>query len=179
MTAALAAPSPLRDGELALLPAGPDVAALVLAGSRDPEVTRWTQVPADLTVLDALLVTAGWSMPSATTARFEVWVPDLAPAGMATVWINAEGEAEIGYWLLAAARGSGLATRAVRLLCDWAFGVCELRRLQLATLPGNAASERVARHCGFVPAGTLVRDIKGTARPLDLWVRAAAAVSGR
>lgn len=184
MTRALAPPSPLRDGEVELLPVGSDVAALVVAASHDPEITRWTQVPENLTLLDAGLITAGWTMANTTTARFQVAVAELAPAGMVTVWINAADEAEVGYWLLTQARGRGLARRAVGLLCDWSFDVCELELLQLATLPGNVASERVAEACGFHHDGTLVRDVKGTLRTLDLWVRlagenSAAAISAR
>jgi RimJ/RimL family protein N-acetyltransferase len=173
MTRALAPPSPLRDGEVALLPVGMDVAALIVAASNDTEITRWTQVPEALTLLDAGLITAGWTMPSTTTARFQVSLTELAAAGMVTVWINAENEAEVGYWLLAPARGRGVASRAVRLLCSWSFEVCGLERLQLATLPGNVASERVAQACGFHREGTLVRDVKGTSSTLDLWVRGA------
>jgi RimJ/RimL family protein N-acetyltransferase len=94
----------------------------------------------------------------------------MAPAGMATVWINPQDEAEVGYWLLAAARGRGTARRAVRLLCAWSFEVCGLERLQLATLPGNVASERVAQACGFHREGTLSRDVKGTVSTLTVWV---------
>jgi RimJ/RimL family protein N-acetyltransferase len=173
MRRALAPPSPLRDGEVALLPIDRDVTALVVAASHDPEITRWTQVPRDLTLLDAGLVTAGWTMPSPSTARFQVAVADMAPAGMVTVWINTEAEAEVGYWLLAAARGRGIARRAVRLLCAWSFDVCGLERLQLATLPGNVASERVAQACGFHRDGTLMRDVKGASSKLDVWVRLA------
>jgi RimJ/RimL family protein N-acetyltransferase len=56
---------------------------------------------------------------------------------------------EVGYWLLRAARGRGLATRAVRLVCAYAFERLGLERLELFTLPGNAASERVAERAGF------------------------------
>lgn len=171
MTRALAEPSPLRDGEVALLPVDRDVTALIVAASHDEEITRWTQVPRDLTLLDAGLITSGWTMPSTTTARFQVSVAEQAPAGMATIWINAAGEAEVGYWLLAATRGRGIARRALRLLCTWAFEECGLERLQLTTLPGNVASERVAQACGFHPQGTLSRDVKGTSSTLQLWVR--------
>jgi RimJ/RimL family protein N-acetyltransferase len=171
MTVALAAPSPLRDGEVTLLPLDGGVPALLVAASHDPEVTRWTQIPEDLTLLDAGLVTGGWTASRASTARLQVCLPELSPAGMVTVWINSAGEAEVGYWLLAPARGRGIARRAVSLLCTWAFETCGLDRLQLTTMPGNTASEKVAAACGFHAQGFVVRDIKGTARPLQLWVR--------
>ncbi len=49
VTAALAAPSPLRDGEVTLLPLDDGVPALLVAASHDDEVTRWTEVPAGMT----------------------------------------------------------------------------------------------------------------------------------
>lgn len=171
MTIALASPSPLRDGEVALLPIDPGVAALIVAASHDPEVTRWTQIPEHLSLVDAGMVTAGWAMSRGSSVRLQVCTPEHAPAGMVTLWINAEGEVEVGYWLLEAARGRGVGRRAVALVCEWAFEVCGLERLQLTTLPGNVASERVAAACAFVRQGTVIRDIKGSARTLQLWVR--------
>jgi [ribosomal protein S5]-alanine N-acetyltransferase len=43
----------------------------------------------------------------------------------------------------------------VRLICAWAFEELPLARLQLHTLPGNAASERVAERAGFTREGLL------------------------
>ena len=174
---ALAAPSPLQDGELMLLPVDTDVAALMVAASHDVEITRWTQVPEGLTLADAAMVTAGWSMRSPTIARFEMRHPDVGTAGLVTVWISPGNEPELGYWLLASARGRGLARRAAALLCTWAFEVCGVSRLQLTTLPGNVASERVAAACGFARHGTLRRDVKGTPRTLTLWYRDAEALA--
>lgn len=177
MSVALAPPSPMRDGEVALRPVSSSVAALVVAASHDPEITRWTQVPDGLTIVDAALITAGWAMPSTRTARYQVLLPELGPAGMVTVWMNPADEAEVGYWLLPNARGRGVARRAVGLLCTWAFDECGLEQLQLTTLPGNLASEKVAQACGFHRHGTLPRDIKGVRCTLDVWVRDAAAVA--
>jgi RimJ/RimL family protein N-acetyltransferase len=168
MTLALAAPAPLRDGEVELLPIDGRVPALLVAASHDEEITRWTQVPGGMSLMDAGLVTAGWA-GSASTVRLQVCVPPLSPAGMVTIWVNSGGEAEVGYWLLQAARGRGIARRAVRLLCGWAFASSPIERIQLTTLPGNVASERVALACGFRTVGSLVRDINGEPRTLSLW----------
>jgi RimJ/RimL family protein N-acetyltransferase len=167
---ALAAPSPLRDGEVALLPLDAAIPALLVAASHDEEITRWTQVPPRMTLLDAGLITAGWAS-NRGVVRLQVCLDDMSPAGMVTVWVNNRGEAEVGYWLLERARGRGVARRALRMLCDWAFATCDLERLQLATLPGNAASEKVAMACGFRPAGTVARDVQGSARTMRLWMR--------
>ena len=170
MTAALAAPAPLRDGDVSLLLLDSSVPALIVAASHDEQITEWTQVPPALTMLEAALVTAGWAS-SPTVVRLQVALPDMAPAGMVTVWVNADGEAEVGYWLLAPARGRGVARRAVRLLADWAFATCDIELLQLTTLLGNTPSERVAQACGFHEVGTVSRDVKGTSRTMRLWVR--------
>src|SRR5204862_6822759 len=63
--------------------------------------------------------------------------------------------AEIGYWLAAHARGSGVVTRAVELLARWALHDLGLARLALTTDAENAASQAVARRAGFTREGVL------------------------
>ncbi|HET7647833.1 MAG TPA: GNAT family protein, partial [Gaiellaceae bacterium] len=59
---------------------------------------------------------------------------------------------EIAYLARADARGRGLMTRAVRLVCEWLFreGV---GRLELRTHPDNVPSQRLAERCGFQREG--------------------------
>ncbi len=170
MIAALSAPSRLRAGEVTLLPLDSRVPALLVAASHDAEVTRWTQVPEAMTLLDAGLVVAGWAGNS-RVVRLQVCLPELSPAGLVSIWINQRDRAEVGYWLLEPARGRGVARRAVGLLCEWAFTTCPIDELELTTLPGNAASEKVATACGFHVEGTVDLDVKGDTRTLSLWVR--------
>jgi RimJ/RimL family protein N-acetyltransferase len=59
---------------------------------------------------------------------------------------------EVGYWVAAAARGRGIAPRAVDAVCEWAFGLPRGRpveRLELLHSVGNRASCRVAEKAGF------------------------------
>ena len=56
------------------------------------------------------------------------------------------------YWLTASGRGRGIATKAVRLLCDWAFTELGLERLTLKTYKANVSSRRVAERVGFRPS---------------------------
>lgn len=65
-----------------------------------------------------------------------------------------EGEGELGYWVLEAERGKGVASRAVRALEQWSFGVLGLQRLQLSHSVRNEASCRVAGKAGFALEGT-------------------------
>jgi RimJ/RimL family protein N-acetyltransferase len=66
-----------------------------------------------------------------------------------TLDIAHPGVAEVMYWLAASARGRGIATEAVVLLCDWAFREINLRRITLKTLRGNVRSQKVAERAGF------------------------------
>ena len=66
-----------------------------------------------------------------------------------------QGRASVGYWLTAAARGRGVATRAVRLMAGWAFAELTLARLELTCGPDNDASQRVALRTGFRQEGLL------------------------
>ena len=61
----------------------------------------------------------------------------------------------VGYWLLPSARGRGIATRAVRLLSDWAARDLGVPNLRLTTEPGNERSRRVAERSGFRQIGLL------------------------
>ncbi|WP_406346102.1 GNAT family N-acetyltransferase [Streptomyces sp. NBC_00648] len=60
--------------------------------------------------------------------------------------------AEVGYWTAAAARGRGVAPRALEVLTAWAFdtfGADGLECLELLHQVDNAASCRVAEKCGY------------------------------
>lgn len=66
---------------------------------------------------------------------------------------NATGN--LGYWCAAEARGRGITTRALRLLCRYGLEELGLGRLELITDPDNAASQRVAEKVGFRREGVL------------------------
>lgn len=61
----------------------------------------------------------------------------------------------IGYWCARPARGRGVMTHALRLLCRYAFEELALERLELFTDPENVASQRVAEKAGFQREGIL------------------------
>jgi ribosomal-protein-alanine N-acetyltransferase len=62
-------------------------------------------------------------------------------------------EAALGYWLVPAARGQGLAARSARMLCAWGFRELQLQRIELAILPENVASHAVAERLGATREG--------------------------
>jgi ribosomal-protein-alanine N-acetyltransferase len=69
----------------------------------------------------------------------------------------------LGYWLDRAVSGRGLATLAVALVCDHAFGPVGLHRLQADIRPENVRSQRLVERLGFRQEGVLRRylDIDG------------------
>jgi RimJ/RimL family protein N-acetyltransferase len=68
-------------------------------------------------------------------------------------WDHLTGAA--GYWAALWARNMGATTRALRLLCRWAFDALHLDAIELMTVVGNVASERVAEKAGFELTGTV------------------------
>jgi RimJ/RimL family protein N-acetyltransferase len=65
------------------------------------------------------------------------------------------GIGEIAYMLGAHARGRGVMTAAVRLLCAHVFDNLGVRRVELLHHPDNHASAAVAVRAGFVREGVL------------------------
>jgi RimJ/RimL family protein N-acetyltransferase len=65
--------------------------------------------------------------------------------------INRENRlANLGYWVRSSQSRRGIATRAARLLADWAFQNTELNRLEILVAIRNHSSLRVAAKAGAV-----------------------------
>ncbi len=89
------------------------------------------------------------------TAFVIVDVASGEPVGMCGFdgWSNTD-VTQFGYWLVEAARGQGLATRAVRLMTGWLFEL-GAARVFVTIESENTASAEVACRAGFVHEGTL------------------------
>jgi ribosomal-protein-alanine N-acetyltransferase len=74
---------------------------------------------------------------------------------------------ELGYWIVARARGRGLATRAVRLLMHWALLQEDVARVEAFAEPWNVASQRVLERVGFTREGLLRSYLCFSARRAD------------
>jgi RimJ/RimL family protein N-acetyltransferase len=83
---------------------------------------------------------------------------------------DADREAEIGYWLIPEARGRGLVTAAASLLIEWALANLGLDRVELAILPQNLASRRVAERLGATPEGIRERSHEAEGRLWDMTI---------
>ena len=150
-----------------------DVPAITSA-CQDPDIPRWTTVPSPYTEEDARAhverTTAAWAEGRA--AHFAiVEVASQALAGSISLWIVKRDVGELGYWATRGLRGRGYTTRALALLARWGFDDLGLARLQLGTLPGNRASERVAEKVGFRREGVLRAYIEqgGERRDVLMW----------
>ncbi len=63
--------------------------------------------------------------------------------------------AEIGYWLGADYWRRGIATEAVTLVTEWAFGAHQLLRIFAQPFASNVASRRVLEKAGYVLEGIM------------------------
>jgi len=61
--------------------------------------------------------------------------------------------ANLGYWVRSSAAGQGVASRAVKLLAQWAMVNTDLIRVELVIAVANAASRRVAEKAGATSEG--------------------------
>lgn len=60
----------------------------------------------------------------------------------------------LGYWIGAPYARQGLMTEATRLVCDFAFNVLKLHRLEASCMPANEPSLNLLRRLGFEQEGT-------------------------
>ena len=147
----------LADEAIRLVPLraahAPGVAALI----EDQDVRTYTRIPSE--------PPAGYE--STWIERYEEGWSDGSRAGFAIeshdgeflglglfVHLERDGQqGEIGYVVGAAARGRGVATRALRLLTDWGFSELGLVRIELWIDVENAGSQRVAERAGYTREG--------------------------
>lgn len=151
---------PLRDDAIALRPFREDDLAVVVEACRDPLTRRYTRVPDDYSEADArafVLGAAGRRMVGESIDLAAVSAVDDVPLGCVGILMDRHDAArgEIGYWVAPAARGRGVATRALRLMSRWALTDGGLARLDLQAALSNGHSIRAAESCGFVREGTM------------------------
>ncbi|WP_432972414.1 GNAT family N-acetyltransferase [Dactylosporangium sp. CA-233914] len=153
---------PVELGDLVLRAPVASDAAAVQAAFADPELLRWSPLSSELpddprtAALEWIEDRADWS-PGTRLG----WAVSDATSGplLGTVSVRVidarAGNGMIGYWTVPAARGRGIATRAVRAAARFAFDVAGLHRIELAHAVGNPSSCRVAQGAGFALEGTL------------------------
>ncbi|MFD6278240.1 GNAT family N-acetyltransferase [Streptomyces sp. NPDC060209] len=151
---------PVGDG-LLLRPWRLSDAPAVLAAFSDPAIQRWHLRRAD-TEAEAVAWIEEWQSAWSTETNVYWAIVRLGDDGRDEVLgrialrdlIPAIGYAECAYWVLPAARGSGLAPRALGAVRRWAFDEeTGFERLELVHSVLNEASCRVAAKSGFLLEG--------------------------
>ena len=169
----------LTDGRVLLRPPTLADVAAVTAACQDPDIARWTTVPAPYAASDAVFFVEqvsdpGWAKGTdvtfAVTDRADGAL--LGACGLKDI-DRTHRRGEIGYWITASARGRGVATSAVRLVCGWAFqdplGPM-LARVEWRAFVRNEDSRRVAERCGFTMEGTLRSVMVHRGARRDMWI---------
>jgi RimJ/RimL family protein N-acetyltransferase len=152
---------PLTDGDIRLRPWERGDVKAVTAACQDPEIPRWTVVPHNYTeryARDFINATGADIVTGRELALAIVDLDDrvLGALGLSNFdWPDLKGE--IGYWVVAEARGRGIGSRATRLLATWAIRQLGLERVELLANPQNEPSLRLAERAGFTREGTLRR----------------------
>jgi RimJ/RimL family protein N-acetyltransferase len=146
---------------------------------RDADVQRFTRIPVPTPAgwIDTWLAVYEQGRKEGSREAFAIEDPDGGFLGLAfAVRIDAEeATAELGYVVAPAARGRGVATRALGELTAWVFAERAMQRAELRISVANGASKRVAERCGYAYEGVL-RSMyvkPGLREDLELWSRLA------
>lgn len=123
---------------------------LITQYCQDPFMSAYTTIPSPYSSRDAdffieRIVDPGWADDSEYT--WALRDADGAPLKGAISWRRARSD--IGYWLGAPHRGSGLMPEAVGAVCDWLFRSRITDVVRWEAFQPNAASLHVARRAGF------------------------------
>lgn len=164
------------DGVLLAVPTTGDIDAITEI-CQDEEILRWTILPDPYTRDDAEkflreMVSPGWESGSSLT--WAVRDPeDRSVVGMVGLNLGGgAGSGEVGFWLAPRARGRGVMTTAVRLVCEYGLDpdAHGLDRVVWRASVGNWASRRVAWRLGFRIEGTIRKDLLKRGERVDTWV---------
>jgi RimJ/RimL family protein N-acetyltransferase len=128
----------------------------VCAACQDPEIQRWLPLlPRPYTLDHARAFVAVPDGPYSFAIE-----EDGRLAGSIALRVDAQSASgNVGYWCAPEARGRGVTTRALRLLCEYGLGELGLERLELVAHVDNAASLRVAEKAGFRREGRRGDDV--------------------
>jgi RimJ/RimL family protein N-acetyltransferase len=143
-----------------------DIPAMV-AAYRDPEMRRQLRNPVTTTEQARQVIQsrqadrkagrafsfAVVAVPADRSCGTEKPVASLAGSVVVRGLGQASATAEVGYWVVASARGLGIAPRALDAVCRWVFRLPRARpleRLDLIHSSMNPSSCRVADKAGFI-----------------------------
>jgi ribosomal-protein-alanine N-acetyltransferase len=161
---------------LRLVPVTSSNAALLWQVLQEPDLRDYQDLP-DLNRAQFARVVG--ARPKRFTAgavgRFEWLVlyaddAEAAPLGWVSLRIaeSNRATAEVGYSVVRAYRGKGIATEAVAALIGEGFSRARLSEIRAYCLPENLSSRAVLRRNGFEDRGTLTRGATVGGKPVDV-----------
>ncbi len=136
----------LRTEHLVLHPLTPALASTVLRGDGPHPHAPGFPGPEDRTLLEGVVAAGDVARGSWLVARDGVLVGSAGAVG----GVTSDGDQELGYGLVPAARGAGAGTEAVAAVAAVLERRPGVRRLTAEVLPGNEASVRLLHRLGFV-----------------------------
>jgi DNA-binding CsgD family transcriptional regulator/RimJ/RimL family protein N-acetyltransferase len=151
-----------------------DDAEDITVACQDPQSQLWTTIPVPYSASDA----ESWlalRTPPDKWWESPLWAITLPPndrwSGNIDLRPDGAGGAEVGFMLAPWARGHGHSTRALRLVCTWAFTALALDVITWYAYVGNEPSRRAARRVGFrVPDVVLRKHLPQRGERRDAWI---------
>ncbi|WP_426572749.1 GNAT family N-acetyltransferase [Aquihabitans sp. McL0605] len=151
------------DTKIGLRPwgAADDDPAALARGWADPEVIRWTSVPADASEEAARNWIRGEEIRRSRGLAMDLVIAELDEprtihGEIGLIMVEPEQRwAEMGYWLADGSRGAGRAGAAALLFADWVLRELPVNRLFARTNPDNPKAGAVAAAGGLTEAGAL------------------------
>jgi len=165
-------PVTLRTPRLELSLPTSDDAEAITAAAADPEVPRWTTLPSPYTLdhaHDFIARAATWT-EEGTQLNWAIRCDGAWVGMIGLAHLDHGGDAEIGYWMAADARGRGFLTEAARAVIGYAFDELELARIEWRAVVGNIPSARAARTLGFRYEGMLRQALSDPRGRHDGWI---------
>jgi ribosomal-protein-alanine N-acetyltransferase len=153
----------LRSERLRLDPVTPENAEVLWDVLQEPDLRDYQDLPdIDAAQFRRTVAARPRSLEPGASGRFEwlVYFDDTtagAPLGWVSLRISdrTRSTAEIGYSVVSAYRGRGIATEAVETLLREGFEAALLQRVRAYCVPENASSRAVLRRTGFEDDGVL------------------------
>ena len=144
----------LADDRIRLRPPALTDADAITAAVQDPAIARYTRIPSPYRRADAVTwvgaAASAWRRGDEASFVIVECGTEVLLGGIGVHQLRSTGAPPfVGYWVAAAARGQGVATRALRLLVAWAFGPLGLEQLTAWVFVDNPVSPRVLEAVGF------------------------------
>jgi ribosomal-protein-alanine N-acetyltransferase len=165
----------IRTARLRLVPVTPANAGLLWEILQAPDLRDYQDLP---NVNRAQFIRTVGARPtrlaSCAPGRYEWLLHFTAKQSEALGWVSLRipeadrSSAEIGYSVVRAFRGRGIASEAVAALIEEGFRRAGLRRIRAYCLPENRASRAVLKRTGFEEEGTLPRGATVQGRAVDV-----------